>query len=107
MDLDTIINELQDYCFNNEELKKERKELFDNYQIEFLNGFIGVLLNQYIDENKFDVYVSIKSKDKIACPLLYKSFNNVMDAKTYYNDIKNLIDNNDEKFIINRCKIGL
>ncbi len=107
MKLNAIIEELQDYCFKDENIKKEKKELFDNYQIEFLDGFIGVLLNQYIDKNKFDVYISIKSKDKIVCPLLYKSFDNIMDAKIYYNDIKNLIDNNDENFIANRCKIGL
>ena len=107
MKVNAIIDELQKYCFNDEDIKKKKKDLFDNYQIEFLDGFIGILLNQYLDMNKFDVYVSIKSKDKIACPLLYKSFNNIMDAKMYYNDIKNLIDNNDENFIANRCKIGL
>ena len=67
-----------------------------------LGGELYTRLDSYKD--KYEVYISIKTKDKIACPLLYKSFSNVMDAKMYYNELKNLIDNNDEKFIINRCK---
>ena len=104
MKLDAIIDELQEYCFEDKESIKDRKDLFDNYQIEFLDGWIGILLNQYLYKDKYEVYISIKTKDKIACPLLYKSFSNVMDAKMYYNELKNLIDNNNENFVINRCK---
>ena len=107
MDLNTIIDDLQEYCYEDEESIKLDKEMFDNYQIEFLDGFIGIIINQYKDSNKFEVYLSIKNKNKIACPLLYKEFNNVMDAKIYYKELKNLVDNSDEKNIINRCKKGL
>lgn len=105
MKIDSIIDELQDYCFDDRESIKDKKDLFDNYQIEFFDGWIGLLLNQYLEKDKFEVYLSIKSKDKIACPLLYKSFNNIIDAKMYYNELKNLINNNNENFIINYCKI--
>jgi len=105
MKVNEIIEELQNFCFEDKESIKDRKDLFDNYQIEFLDGWIGLLFNKYLYKNKFEVYVSIKSKDKIACPLLYKSFENINESREYYNFLKNFINNSDEKNIINRCKI--
>ena len=107
MKANDIIDELQECCFDNKETIKYKKDMFDDYQIEFLDGWIEVIINQYIRDDSYEVYLCIKTKDKIACPLLYKKFNNVMDAKIYYEDIKNLIENNNENFIVNRCKIGL
>ena len=46
MNLDIIIDELQEYCFKDKESLKDRKDLFGNYQIEFLDGWIGLLINQ-------------------------------------------------------------
>lgn len=107
MKLNAIIDELQDYCFDNKETICNEKEMFDNYQIEFLDGFIGIIVNQFTETGKYEVYLNIKNKNKIACPLLYKIFNNVDEAKNYYKELKKLIDNNNEKYIINRCKIKL
>lgn len=105
MKIDTIIDDLQEYCFEDKASIKDKKDLFDNYQVEFLDGWIGLLLNQYLYKEKYEVYICIKSKNKIACPLLYKEFNNIIDAKMYYNELKNLLDKNNENLIINRCKI--
>lgn len=107
MDLDAIIDELQDYCFDDKETISNEKEMFDNYQIEFLDGFIGIIVNHFTKTGKYEVYLNIKSKNKIVCPLLYKMFNNLIEAKSYYEKLKKLIDNNNEKNIINHCKIGL
>ena len=105
MDLDAIIDELQDYCFDDKKTISNEKEMLNNYQIEFLDGFIGIILNQFTETVEYEVYLNIKNKNKIVCPLLYKIFNNVIEAEKYYKELKKLIDNNDEKNIINRCKI--
>lgn len=105
MKANDVIDELQEYCFNDKETIKYKKDMFADYQTEFLDGWIEIIINQYIRDDSYEVYLNIKTKDKIACPLLYKRFNNVMDAKMYHNELKNLIENNDEKFIVNRCKI--
>lgn len=107
MKIENIIKELQNYCSSEETECNQEKEMFKNYQIEFLNGFIGIICNQYKNIEKYEVYLNIKNTDEIACPLLYRSFNNVLDASNYYEELKNLIENNDEKYIINRCKIGI
>lgn len=107
MDINTVIHDLQEYYFNNESNNESEKEIFDNYQVEFLDGFIGCIINKYNESELYEVYLYINSKEEIACPLLYKTFDNVIESKQYYEEIKNLINNNDEKYIINRCKIGL
>lgn len=107
MKLENIINELQEYCFIEKKEDNQDKDIFKNYQIEFLDGFIGIICNQYNNIDKYEVYLNIKNTSEIACPLLYKTFKNVLDANNYYEELKNLIDNNDEKYIINRCKIGI
>lgn len=107
MKVNDIINELLDYCFNDHNTIEEDKDLFNNYQIEYLDGFIGIIMNQYKNIDGFEVYLNIKSTDKIACPLLYKQFKNVIEAKNYFDELKNLIDNNTEEYVANRCKIGV
>lgn len=107
MDIDELINELQEFCYNDNKGINEEKDIFNNYQIEFLTGFIGIIMNEYKSINKYEVYLNIKSTDNIACPLLYKEFYNVIDAKNYFEELKNLVNNSDEKNIANRCKIGL
>jgi len=105
MDINTIIDELKVYCYQDNSLINIEKELIDNYQEEFLNGFIGILLNKYTKSEGFEVYLSIKSKKKIACPLLYKHFNNENSAREYFQNIKKLIILSNEEKIINHCKI--
>lgn len=107
MKIENIISELQSYCPSEETEYTQEKDMFKNYQIEFLDGYIGIICNQYKNTGRYEVYLNIKNVDEIACPLLYKTFNNVLDASNYYEELKNLIENNDEKYIINRCKIGI
>ena len=105
MNLVDIIEELQDYCFKETEGIDDSKDMVDDFQKEFLDGFIEIITNKFSDFEKYEVYLNIKTTDKIACPLLYKIFNNTTDAKNYYEELKNLILNDSEKNIINRCKI--
>lgn len=104
MNLADIIEELQEYCFEGTEGIEDSKDMIDDYQEEFLDGFIEVITNKFLDYDKYEVYLNIKTADKIACPLLYKIFNNISDAKKYHEELKNSIINDSEKNIINRCK---
>ena len=105
MDLNTIIDELQEYRYVNDDTISDEKSCLDDYQIEFLNGFIEVMLDSCLDRKVFEVYVNIKNKDYIADSLMYKVFYNQYEAKNYFEDVKKFINNNNEKNIINRCKI--
>lgn len=105
MNLNTIIDELQEYRYVNEDTISNEKTCLDDYQIEFLDGFIEVMLDSCLDRKVFEVYVNIKNKDYIADSLMYKAFYKQDEAKKYFEEVKKFIDNNDEKNIINRCKI--
>jgi KaiC/GvpD/RAD55 family RecA-like ATPase len=63
------------------------------------------MLDSCLDRKVFEVYVNIKNKDYIADSLMYKAFYKQDEAKKYFEEVKKFIDNNDEKNIINRCKI--
>ena len=104
MKVDNIIEELKSFCTQN---NKEDKEVYNAIQKDFLDGQIGVIMNKSINTENMEVYLYIKSKDNIVCPLLLKKFMGVFDAKSYYDEIIDLIENNSEEYIINRCKIGL
>lgn len=105
MNLNTIIDELQEYRYVNEDTISNEKTCLDDYQIEFLDGFIEVMLDSCLDRKVFEVYVNIKNKDYIVDSLMYKAFYKQDEAKKYFEEVKKFIDNNDEKNIINRCKI--
>ena len=105
MNLAEIIDDLQEYCYEEKTSFEGSKEMIDDYQIEFLDGYIGIVVNQYIGKNKFEVYLHIKTIDKIACPLLYKTFYEEEEAKKYHEELKKFINDNNEKNIVNRCKI--
>lgn len=104
MKIDRIIEELKSFCMKN---TKEDKEVYNTTQKDFLDGQIGVIMNKIINTENMEVYLYIKSKENIVCPLLLKKFMGVFDAKSYYDEIVDLIENNPEEYIINRCKIGL
>ncbi len=105
MNLNTIIDELQEYRYINEDTISDEKCCLDDYQIEFLTGYVEVIFDSCLDRNLFEVYVNIKNTDKIADSLMYKMFYNQEKAKKYFDEVKKFIDENDEKNIINRCKI--
>lgn len=104
MKIDRIIEELKSFCMKN---TIEDKEVYNTIQKDFLDGQIGVIMNKIINTENMEVYLYIKSKENIVCPLLLKKFMGVFDAKSYYDEIVALIENNSEEYIINRCKIGL
>lgn len=70
MNLGEIISDLQKYCFIGTEDCQE-KHIFKNCQLEFYDGFVGIICNRYNNSDKYEVYLNIKSTGSITCPLLY------------------------------------
>lgn len=101
MNINLIIDELRNYSLGS---NMEEKKIIKTSQQTFMEGFIGVLLNECKESNNYEVYLYIKRKDLIACPLLLEKYNNVTDASNYYEKLLDFIQNNTPENIINRCK---
>lgn len=101
MNIAEIIQDLKKHCTNN---TKEDKTVFKSTQNAFMEGFIGVMLNECTESNNYEVYLYIKDKDLIASPLLLGKYKNVIDATNYYEELVDFIKNNTPESIINRCR---
>lgn len=102
MNIDGIIDELNKYC--TAVSKDINKDIYKTTQLNLEDGSIGVIINELLEIKEFEGYLYIKRKDKIACPLLYKKFNNPIDATNYFNELDDMIQNKPIDYIIARCK---
>src|SRR5574344_522020 len=103
MEIDTLIDMLLDY--RKDSNKSDNKEIFKSYQQEYLNGYAGAIINNL--ENKFEIYLYIKNKDKIASPLLLWKTDNEEKAINYYDKLIDLIKTQDYNVLVGFCKSGL
>ncbi len=101
MNIIEIIQDLKEYCTSN---TKEDKTIFKSSQNTFMEGFIGIMLNECNESNNYEVYLYVKDKDLIASPLLLEKYKNVIDATNYYEELVDFIKNNTPESIVNRCK---
>lgn len=105
MELRKEIEKLKKY--SSEVRKNNNVSIYKTVQHDFLSGQIGVILNDINDSKSFEVYTYVKEKDVIACPLLFKRFDDVVSATSYYQELVYLIENNEPEYILNCFKIGL
>ena len=103
MEIDELIDMLLDYRKVSD--KSEDKEIYESYQTEYLDGYAGVINNSIGD--KFEIYLYIKNKDKIASPLLLWRTDSQDKAINYYNKLKDIIDSKDYNVLLGFCKSGL
>ena len=103
MEIDTLIDMLLDY--RKDSNKSDNKEIFNSYQQEYLNGYAGAIINSVYD--KFEIYLYIKNKDKIASPLLLWKTDSEEKAINYYNKLIELLKSQDYNILIGFCKSGL
>ena len=104
MDINLIIDDLNNNKENDRLEFVDNLLIIDNYQLKINDGFVGVFNRKNQELNTYDVYLYIKSIEKIACPLCLRSFDDVQEAKKYYNSLKKSIEKNDIKKIIMLCK---
>lgn len=103
MNIIGIIQELKQYEIKNE--KNNNKNVYRTIQNSFLDGYIGVIMNQIHNDDSYEVYLYIKEKENIVSPLLLRRFKDVFSAVNYFDELVYLIENNTEEVIIERCKI--
>ena len=103
MEIDTLIDMLLDY--RKDSNKSDNKEIFKSYQQEYLNGYAGAIINSL--EDKFEIYLYIKNKDKIVSPLLLWKTDNEEKAINYYDKLIDLLKSQDYNVLIGFCKSGL
>lgn len=103
MEIDTLIDMLLDY--RKDSNKSDNKEIFKSYQQEYLNGYAGVIINSI--EQKFEIYLYIKNKDKIVSPLLLWKTDSQDKAISYYEKLVEIIKSQDYNVLIGFCKSGL
>lgn len=103
MQIDTLIDMLKDNIKKSD--SSDNKEVFKSYQTEYLDGFGGVIINSF--DNKFEIYVYIKNKDRIASPLLYWKTDREDSAINYYNILVSIINSQDYNVLKGFCKSGL
>ena len=105
MNIVDIIQDLKQYKTENK--KTDDKNIYKSTQHNFLEGYIGAIMNNDTSDDSYEVYLYIKDKEDIVSPLLLKKYNDVVNATNYFDELVYLIENNSEETIINRCKIGL
>ena len=103
MNIETLIELLMDYCKESD--KSENKEVFKSFQQEYLNGYAGSIINK--TDDKYEIYLYIKNKDKIASPLLYWKTDSEEKAINYYERLIEIIKSFDYNVLIGFCKSGL
>ena len=103
MEIDTLIDMLLDY--RKDSNKSDNKEIFKSYQQEYLNGYAGVVINSI--EQKFEIYLYIKNKDKIVSPLLLWKTDDSDKALNYYGKLIEVLKSQDYNVLIGFCKSGL
>lgn len=103
MEIDTLIDMLLEY--RKDSNKSDNKEIYKSYQQEYLNGYAGVIINSL--DQKFEIYLYIKNKDKIASPLLLWKTDNEEKAINYYDKLIDLLKSQDYNVLIGFCKSGL
>ena len=103
MNINTLIEMLLDYCKDSN--KEEEKEILKSFQQEYLDGYAGSIINKI--ESKYEIYLYIKNKDKIDCPLLYWKTDNEEKAINYYERLIEIIKSLDYNVLIGFCKSGL
>ena len=99
----SIINELKENCTSEE--KNEEASIYKSFQTSFLDGYIGVIINELSDK-KYEVYSYIKDDSNITCPLLYKKYDLEKEAVTYYDSILEVISTKNIDKIIDFIKKG-
>ena len=104
MDNDTFVEKLrketaQDYLDNNLD-----RELLLNDQINFDNIFVGVILNKIVEQDTFEVYIYIKTTNKIASPFKYFVIKDEIMAKKEYIKNKKIIENSTFEEILKALK---
>ena len=100
MNIDTLIDDLKDFCSKGE--KTTDKSIYQSFQKEYLNGQAGAIINNM--GNNYEIYLYIKNKDKIVSPLARYITASEEEANNYYTKLVDLLETNNCEELICFCK---
>ena len=103
MKMDTLIDILSSY--EKKTNKNTNKDIFRSYQQQYLDGYAGVISN--ILNDKYELYIYIKNRDRIVSPLLLWKTTSKEKAISYYEKLVEVIKSQDYNVLIGLCQSGL
>lgn len=104
MDNYTLVEKLQKETIKSSLDNKLERELLLNDQVAFNNLLVGVILNKVTELNTYEVYIYIKTTNKIACPFKYLVIKDEIMAKKEYIKNKKIIENSTFEEILKALK---
>ncbi len=104
MDNDTLVERLQKEIIKSTLDNELNRELLLNDQVAFNNLLVGVILNKIVDKDTFEVYIYIKTTNKIASPFKYLVIKDEIMAKKEYIKNKKIIENSTFEEILKALK---
>lgn len=97
---DLLIDKLEKkVCKNYLDISLDRELLLNN-QINFNDVFVGIILNKIPEKKIYEIYIYIKTTEKIACPFKYSLIEDEKTAKNEYFKNKKIIETTDFENII-------
>ncbi len=102
MEIGEIIKDLKSDLSTN--IKSNDSIVYKSFQVRILDGYFGTVINQIKDNNEYEVYSYLKNKYDIASPLNLKRFNDVDKATGYFNEILDIVNNDNINNVIDFCK---
>ena len=104
MDNDTLVEKLQKETIKSTLDNELDRELLLNDQVAFNNLLVGVILNKIVEQDTFEVYIYVKTTNKIACPFKYLVIKDEIMAKKEYIKNKKIIENSTFEEILKALK---
>jgi len=103
MNIDELIQKLS--LYKKDSNKEKEKEVVDSYQVDFLEGKAGSIINKISD--RYEIYMYLKNKNNIVSPLLLWKTDSEEKAIDYFKRLNSIIDSQDYNIIIGFCESGL
>ncbi len=102
MNIEKIINELKDSITPNKNI--EDNIVYKSFQVPIFDGFFGTVINEKKKTHEYEVFSYLKNKFNIASPIKLKEFKTKAEAMNYFNEVLDIVNQNNPDKIIDFCK---
>ena len=102
MNIEKIINELKDSIIPNKNI--EDNIVYKSFQVPIFDGFFGTVINEKKKTHEYEVFSYLKNKFNIASPIKLKEFKTKAEAMNYFNEVLDIVNQNNPDKIIDFCK---
>ena len=102
MNIEKIINEIKDSIPSNKNI--EDNIVYKSFQVPIFDGFFGTVINEKKKTHEYEVFSYLKNKFNIASPIKLKEFKTKAEAMNYFNEVLDIVNQNNPDKIIDFCK---